>query len=159
MSFEFEGDVVSDMVGKLPAMTVELGESYSRGTVLRMQIEVHVKSVRFEENRKGELEKHHVFALDDISLVSAFDPSADKSAVAGSASATPVPTPEDTEALGLEIGRTSDQWGTEAKVKVIDGQVIDTETGTVLAEREPLAVGVGSEPPPPPPIGGIGVDF
>lgn len=138
-AFEFEGDVVSDMVGKLPAMSVELGESYARGTVLRLNVEVHVKSVRLEENRKGELERHHVFALDDISLVATFKPEEDRSAISGSASSSgALPTSEQAEALGLEIGRTSDTWGSEAKIEVVDGQVIDKETGAVLTEREPV---------------------
>lgn len=141
MSIEFEGDIISDMVGKLPAMQVEMPDSYARGTVLRMQVEVRVKSVRHEENRKGDLERHHIFALESINLVSSFQPSEDRTVVTGSASATPAQTPEDAEELGgLEIGRTADKWGGSAPLEVREDGVFDKRTGELLSEREPALV-------------------
>ena len=121
-SFQFEGDLIQDLEGKLPAMTVEMPEAYARGTVLRLLVEVRVKSVRHEENRKGDLVRQHVFALESINLAAAYKPEEAKDSVGGSASATPEQSPEDAEDLGLSIGRSSDSWKGEA-ITVHEGQV------------------------------------
>ena len=68
--FMFEGDAVVDMEGRLPAITMEMPEGYARGTHLRLDIEVRVKNARYEENRKGDLVRQHVFALESVQLVS-----------------------------------------------------------------------------------------
>lgn len=71
---EFEGDFVREMVGKLPPLTLDMPEGYLRGTHLLMEVEVRVRNVRMEENRKGDLIRQHVFALEEIKLLEAFDP-------------------------------------------------------------------------------------
>lgn len=129
--FQFEGDFIHDLEGKLPAMTVEMPEAYARGTVLRLNVEVRVKSVRHEENRKGDLVRQHVFALESINLAAAFKPEEDRSTVGGSASGVPTQTPEDVEELGgLEIGRSSDAWG-GSEITVTEGTV-DPRTGVMV---------------------------
>jgi hypothetical protein len=110
----FEGDLVTASEGRLPAITFEMPDSYARHTVLRMMIEVRVKNVRYEEGRKGELTRQHVLALESIALKSAFQPHEAQDSVGGSASATPTQTPEQAEELGVEIGRTSDQWSDDS---------------------------------------------
>jgi hypothetical protein len=107
----FEGESVSEIEGKLPAVVMAMDEGYSRGTVLRLQVEVHVRNVRHEENRDGELVRQHVFALDGVQLVAAYRPAEARDDVGGSASATPAQTPAGAEELGLEIGRTGQLWG------------------------------------------------
>lgn len=129
--FTFEGDFVHDLEGKLPAMTVEMPEAYTRGTVLRLNVEVRVKSVRLEENRKGDLVRQHVFALESINLAAAFKPEDDRSSVGGSASGVPTQTPEDVEELGgLQIGRSSDAWDGK-NIEVVEGEV-NPRTGEVV---------------------------
>lgn len=143
--FAFEGDLIHDLEGKLPAMTVEMPEAYNRGTVLRLQVEVRVKSVRHEENRKGDLVRQHVFALESINLVSSYKPEDARDSVGGSASSAPAQTTEDVAELGgLEIGRSSDSWGGEP-VQVREGSV-DTATGEMFdpepeSVEEPVSVG------------------
>lgn len=132
--FQFEGDFIQDLEGKLPAMTVEMPEAYARGTVLRLNVEVRVKSVRHEENRKGDLVRQHVFALESINLAAAFKPEEDRSSVGGSASSTPEQTPEEAEELGLTIGRSSDAWDGRT-IEVREGEV-DPRTGEVVDDRE-----------------------
>lgn len=84
---EFEGDFVRYMEGKLPAITMEMPEGYARGTHLKMMIEVRIRNVRYEEDRKGELTRQHVFALEEIQLVGAYAPEDLDPGVGGSASA------------------------------------------------------------------------
>ncbi len=81
-----------------------------RCTHLRLNIEVRVKSVRYEENRKGDLVRQHVFALESVQLVSSFQPEEAADDVGGSASGKPSQTDEEAEELGLRIGRTAEIW-------------------------------------------------
>lgn len=108
---EFEGTPISEMVGKLPAITMQMDEGYPRGTHLRMMVEVRVRNVRYEEDRRGGLSRQHVFALEEAHLVAVFDPEQAVDTVQGSGSAHPVPTPEEAEEIGLQFGRSSDTWG------------------------------------------------
>lgn len=110
MVAQFEGEYVVDMEGRLPAIAMEMPEGYARGTHLRLNLEVRVKNVRYEENRKGDLVRQHVFALESVQLVSSFAPEDAWDGVGGSASATPEQTAEEVEELGLAIGRTSQTW-------------------------------------------------
>jgi hypothetical protein len=128
--FQFEGDFIHDLEGKLPAMTVEMPEAYARGTVLRLNVEVRVKSVRHEENRKGDLVRQHVFALESVNLAAAFKPEEDRSSVGGSASGTPEQTAEEAAELGLTIGRSSDAWDGKT-IEVREGEV-DPRSGEVI---------------------------
>jgi hypothetical protein len=108
---QFEGEFVTEMEGRLPAIVMEMPEGYPRGTHLRMNIEVRVKNVRYEENRKGDLVRQHVFALESVQLVSAFAAEEADDSVGGTASGKLVPGPEEAEELGgLALGRTADQW-------------------------------------------------
>jgi len=110
----FEGAAITELEGRLPAFTVDLPEGYQRGTHLRFEVEVRVKSVRYEERGKGgDLARQHMFAVEAVSLKSAFQPEDAVDSVGGSASAHPTQTPEEAAELGLVIGRSSDQWGTD----------------------------------------------
>lgn len=63
---EFEGSVIAGMEAKLPAATIEMGESYTRGTHLVMEVELRVKNVRYEENRAGDLVRQHVLVIEGV---------------------------------------------------------------------------------------------
>lgn len=67
-AFEFEGDEVVDFLGILPKAILECPESYARGTQLSLNVEVRIKSVRLEEDRKGNLIRQHVFAIEAVSV-------------------------------------------------------------------------------------------
>lgn len=108
--YEFEGAVVSECEGKLPQIVLDMPEGYVRGTHLRMMVEVRVRNIRYEENRKGELIRQHVFALDSVQLVAAFPPGEARDEIAGDATAAAAQSPVDAEELGLEIGRTGQLW-------------------------------------------------
>src|SRR5947209_5486175 len=60
----FDGQEIVGYVAAIPAMKLEAPDSYQRGTYLTLQVEVRVRSVRYEEvtsgKQKGELIKVHV---------------------------------------------------------------------------------------------------
>lgn len=123
----FEGERVTEMEGKLPSITLEMPEGYPRGTHLRMMVEVRVRNVRYEEitkgPHKGDLVRQHVFALEEVQLVSAFGPEQVRDDVGGSASAHPTPSQEESQELGVQFGRSSDQWDPERYRKTGTGDV------------------------------------
>lgn len=82
--FEFEGEYVRQMEGKLPQLTLDMPEGYPRGTHLMLGVEVRVRNVRMEEDRKGDLTRQHIFALEEIKLLEAFDPAQRPTNVGGS---------------------------------------------------------------------------
>lgn len=108
--YEFEGAVVAECEGKLPQLVLDMPEGYVRGTHLRMMVEVRVRNIRYEENRKGDLVRQHVFALDSIQLVAAFPPGESRDEIGGSASAAAIQVPDPGDELGLELGRTGQLW-------------------------------------------------
>lgn len=107
---KFEGEYVTSMLAKLPAVSMEMVEGYARGTHLRLMLEVRVKNVRYEEDRKGGLCRQHIFGLESVQLVSAFAPEEADDGVGGSASAKAVPTAEESAEIGVQFGRTADHW-------------------------------------------------
>lgn len=113
---QFEGADVIDYQAKLPAVTVDC-DDYPRGTIIRVATDYRVKGVRYEENAEGQVVRVHVLAVEDIAVVANFHPSQNRSTVGGSASGTPEQTDEGAEELGLDIGRSSDQWPPESEVK------------------------------------------
>jgi len=80
---EFEGSFVREMEGQLPGITLDMPEGYKRGTHLTMDVEVRVRNVIFKENKDGDLIRQHVFALEEIKLVDAFDPAVRPNNVGG----------------------------------------------------------------------------
>lgn len=78
MSQEFEGQEISEFIAAIPAMKLEAPESYQRGTYLTLQVEVRVRSVRYEEittgKRKGDLQKVHVLAVENVSVTDTLTP-------------------------------------------------------------------------------------
>lgn len=101
-AFFFEGSPVHNIEGKLPAITLEMPEGYARGTHLKMMVEVRVRNVRYEEDRKGDLTRQHVFALEEVTLVGAFSPEELDPGVGGSASGAAVRA-EDAEPEVLDV--------------------------------------------------------
>lgn len=106
----FEGESIVGLEGKLPAIAMDMEDGYARGTVLRLQVEVHVRHVRHEENKDGGLVRLHIFGLDSVELVAAFRPEQAHDDVGGSASARPAQTPGGQADIGLAFGRTGDLW-------------------------------------------------
>lgn len=68
--FEFEGDQVSDFLLAVPALRIESDGAYPRGTTLNVRGEFRVRSVRIEEDRKGNLTRHHVLAAEVFRVTS-----------------------------------------------------------------------------------------
>lgn len=113
----FEGAPITGQHGRLPSIALPMDNSYQRGTHLRLEVEVRVKGVRHEENRAGDVERHHIFALETVIVRSAFQPEDVADSVGGSASAFPPQQPEEVAELGgLEFGRSSDTWGDRPEV-------------------------------------------
>lgn len=102
----FEGSVVAKHEGRIPAINIDMVEGYQRGTHLVLQVELRVRGVRMEEDKSGELVRTHLFALEEIVMVSSVTPqqAAAAARVGGSASQeaqedeTPVEAVENTEA-------------------------------------------------------------
>jgi hypothetical protein len=78
MTQEFEGQEISEFIAAIPAMKLEAPESYQRGTYLTLNVEVRVRSVRYEEittgKRKGDLQKVHVLAVENVSVTDTLTP-------------------------------------------------------------------------------------
>lgn len=70
---EFEGEFVRSMVGKLPAVPMDMPEGYKRGTHLVFGVEVRVRNVSYEEDKHGDLSRVHHFALEEVKLLEAFN--------------------------------------------------------------------------------------
>lgn len=92
---EFEGDLVRQMLGKIPGFEIEMPVGYKRGTHLKFELEVRIRNVAVNEDRKGELSRMHTFALEEIKLVGAYtadqlDPGVGGSASVSSAGGTEV---------------------------------------------------------------------
>ena len=84
---EFEGSQIVDYSGKIPAITVEMPEAYVRETRLMLNMEVRVKSVRLEEDKNGDLVRHHVFAVEDVQISSVLSPADLQRALTGGGAA------------------------------------------------------------------------
>lgn len=108
---EFEGGYVTKMRGKLPSFSIDMKNGYLHGTHIRMQIEVRVKNVRYEELKNRELLRDHILELVSARTVVAIaEEDLKNDDVSGSASAHPVPDEEATAELGIQFRRSSDQW-------------------------------------------------
>jgi hypothetical protein len=104
----FEGESVSELEGKLPAVVMAMDEGYARGTVLRLQVEVHVRNVcATRRTARGELVRQHVFALD---LSSWWPPTGRKRPETTSA-APRAPCPPKHPRRPKSFGRTGQLWG------------------------------------------------
>lgn len=83
----FEGSPIVDHVGRIPAVSVECPEGYARGTVLKLNVEVRVRSVRMEEDKNGDVVRQVIFAVEDLSIDSVITPEQlSQSLVGGTAS-------------------------------------------------------------------------
>lgn len=82
----FEGIPVTGTEGMISSMTLDMEAGYPIGTHLRLEVEVRVANVRYEEGkgrRKGDFIRRHVFATEAVTLTSAFLPSEESSAPTG----------------------------------------------------------------------------
>jgi len=89
---EFEGEFIRNFEGRLPALTLDMPEGYRRGTHLKLEVEVRIRNVDFIEGKSrngepGDLSRNHVFALEEIRLVDAWDPANRPSNVSGNLAA------------------------------------------------------------------------
>ena len=113
---QFEGEFIREMEGKLPAIVLGMPAGYARGTHLKLELEVRVRNVRYEEivsgPDKGDLKRQHIFAIEEATIVGAYTAEELDPGVGGSASATAIgaePEPEvDDEgqlpATGTDVG-------------------------------------------------------
>jgi len=83
---EIEGEVIRKMLGKLPGFEIEMPVGYRRNTHLKFELEVRVRNVATNEDRKGELSRMHTFALEEIKLIGAYTADQLDPGVGGSAS-------------------------------------------------------------------------
>lgn len=89
---EFEGEKVRFHRGKLPAISLEMAEGYLRGSHLRLQVDVRVGPVRYDEftakrdQNRGELFREHTLVIEEVALVGALSTEEANPPVGGSAS-------------------------------------------------------------------------
>lgn len=113
---KFEGADVVGYEAKFPAVTVEADQPFKRGSIIRLAVEARVRGINIREDKDGNLIRTAVLGLNDISVVSTYDPEAAQDMVGGSLAGGTVEvelTDEDAEELGLEgvaVGRTSELW-------------------------------------------------
>lgn len=112
----FEGADIVGFEAKFPAIVVEADQPYKRGSIIRLAVEARVKGVNLREDKDGNIIRTAVLGLNDISVVSTYDPEAAQDMVGGSLAGGTVEvelSDEDAEALGLDgvtVGRTSELW-------------------------------------------------
>lgn len=71
----FEGEEVGALVAQLPSTKIEnLGAAYPIGTMMTLEIQVRVKSVRIDEDRKGNLARAHMLNVEDVALTDVLTP-------------------------------------------------------------------------------------
>lgn len=97
--YVFEGEAVTEMEGRLPAVTFEMPKGYPRGTIIRVVSEWRVRNVRYEENRHGDLVRQHILAVQSIELAGSYNPAFVNDVVGGPLAAG---SPEDLAAAAGE---------------------------------------------------------
>lgn len=89
---EFEGEMVRTMIGKLPALDLEMEYGYPRGTHLKFEVEVRVRNIAVNEiergKMKGELVREHKFAIEEVRFVGVYSPDQADQGVGGGLAAT-----------------------------------------------------------------------
>lgn len=117
---EFEGEYVRTMIGKIPAINLEMEVGYARGTHLKVEIELRVKGARVDEyaagKRKGELFREHSFAIEDVKLVGVYTADEMDPGVGGSAAISEDDKQELDERLN-DAGEVTDDDTSEANEK------------------------------------------
>lgn len=73
-SFYLDDEEVTDFTAQLPATTLEAPCSYPRGTLLTLQVQVRVKSLRLDEDRKGGLSRKHMLAIEECTITDVMTP-------------------------------------------------------------------------------------
>lgn len=126
--FEFEGDEVTDFTAQLPSASLEAPQAYPRGTILNLSVQVRVKSVRLDEDRKGGLVRKHILALEDVSILDVLTPEQRKALVDAAEQA----------ATAEELGRTISE---EQHIEdVLPGQTtIDEQLAEVYGGEDVVA--------------------
>ena len=85
----FEGEYVRIMRGKLPAITLEMGEGFPRGTHVKLEVEARVRNVAYQaatgKEHKGELVREHSFVIEEVALLRAMTAEEADPGVGGSA--------------------------------------------------------------------------
>lgn len=98
---EFEGEYVRLMIGKLPGINLEMDYGYARGTHLKLELEVRVRSVNVDEiaagKNKGELVREHKFAIEEAKIIGAYTAEQADPGVGGGLAATGNDIEDDTE--------------------------------------------------------------
>lgn len=89
---EFEGEYVRHMLGKLPGITLAMDYGYPRGTHLKLELEVRVRSVVVDEMKgkkdAGDLSRLHNFTIEEAKIIGAYTAADLDPGVGGSAAAT-----------------------------------------------------------------------
>lgn len=71
----FEGEQVDTLTAQLPSTKIEdLMAAYPLGTEMTLRLNVRVKSVRIDEDRKGNLVRTHVLAVDGVQMADVLTP-------------------------------------------------------------------------------------
>jgi hypothetical protein len=110
---KFEGADVVGFEAKFPSITVEADQPFKRGSIIRMAVEARVKGVSFREDSDGNIIRTAQLGLNDISVVSTYDPEAAQDMVGGSLAGGTVEVDLDDATaaeLGLDVGRTGELW-------------------------------------------------
>lgn len=110
----FEGSTITEWEVRFPSTVVDSDRSFKRGSIIRLAIQARVPSVSYVEKSDGTLVRSHRLSIEDISVISAFDPSENKENVGGSLSGSAMTQLDDADADNpvseLTGGRTQDLW-------------------------------------------------
>jgi hypothetical protein len=84
---DFEGEEIAEFTAQLPTVKLEAEEMYPRGTHIMVSAEYRVRSVHIEEDKKGNLTRHHVLALENLVVTGRQTPEERRAAIAASGDA------------------------------------------------------------------------
>lgn len=150
-SQSFEGQEISEFIAALPPMKLEAPESYQRGTYLTLNVEVRVRSVRYEEittgKRKGDLQKIHMLAIENVTVEQTVTPAQHREALEKLAGSGSQIEPVDEIAVSSNSvdadQHTPDTLTVTAVTPVTETDEWSYESVEYTVNQAPVEVGVG----------------
>jgi hypothetical protein len=138
--YTFEGEEVKDFSAQIPSTKLEAPGAWARGTLLNMNVQLRVRSVRMEETKDG-MVRHHLLAIEEATVTGVLTPEQRRAAMAQEEQAelarlAALPKEIDEEP-GIEDQQVSE--GTGVEMEGVEHPADGTMSPEVSNEAEPEA--------------------